>query len=188
MNRLHFISTIVFIIALSTYGYIQWQKSNEESIVPQTDVNNPDYIATSLSSNKYDSNGKLSHTIYADEMEHYATQNKTIFTSPKFAFYPDDDKPSWHISANDGELNNDKILTLTSRVRLISSDKDSFISEIQGNSLTMDLRDKIITSEQTIMLKGKDFTMYGSGLRVDINTTEMTISEHVQTIYKKHAS
>jgi lipopolysaccharide export system protein LptC len=86
MSRLHFISTIVFIVALSTYGYIQWQKTNEISIAAPTDLNKPDYIARSLSSNKYDSNGKLSHTIYADEMEHFSTQNKTIFTAPKFAF------------------------------------------------------------------------------------------------------
>ena len=70
---------------------------------------------------------------------------------------------------------------------MLSSDKNSFISEIHGKELLLDLNRKIITSEQTIVLKGNDFTMYGSGLNVDINSTEMTLSEHVQTIYQKHA-
>lgn len=188
MTRLHALSSIVFAITLIVYGYIQWQKSSVQEVAPKVYVNTPDYTASSLSSNLYDSNGLLSHTIYADKMEHYNSTSETIFSQPRFTLYPENDQPSWNISAINGILTEDKVLTLSNRVRLVSSDKDGFIKEIHANSLTMDLIKKIISSEQTILLKGKDFTMYGSGLNVDINTTEMTISEHVQTIYKKNAS
>ncbi len=187
MSRLHAFSSIIFVIALLIYGYIQWQKSNEQSAAPVKDTNTPDFTAKSLSSNQYDSNGKLSHTIYADEMTHFNDKKETFFVNPKFSVFPEDDKPSWNISALSGQLFNNQ-LSLTNRVRVVSSDKDSFIAEIHGQSIAMDLLNNIITSEQTILLKGKDFTMYGSGLNVDINSTKMTISEHVQTIYKKHAN
>ena len=59
------------------------------------------------------------------------------------------------------------------------------IQEVHGKNLEMDLKTNIISSEQTILILGKGFTMYGSGLIVDLNTTQMTLTEHVQTIYKK---
>lgn len=187
MSRLHALSSIVFAITLIIYGYIQWQKSNEQSAVPLIKTDTPDFIAKSLSSNQYDSNGKLSHTIYADEMTHFADKSETTFVNPKFTALSEEDKPSWTLSAQSGQLFNNK-LTFSNRVRVVSSDKNSFIREIHGKSITMDLLSNIITSEQTILLKGKDFTMYGSGLNVDTHSTKMTISEHVQTIYKKHAN
>jgi lipopolysaccharide export system protein LptC len=74
---------------------------------------------------------------------------------------------------------------LKNRVRLIATDEESLIQEVHGKNLEMDLKTNIISSEQTILILGKGFTMYGSGLIVDLNTTQMTLTEHVQTIYKK---
>ena len=188
MSRLHTLSTIVFALALVIYGYLQWQKSNAPIAVQVIDLDTPDFIAKRLSSSQFDSEGKLTHTIFAESMSHFSKKNQTLFQKPKYTIYPDDDKPSWHISANQGTLVGNEQLTLSDKVLLVSSDQNSFISEIQGKQLILDLKNKIITSEQTILLKGNDFTMYGSGLNVDINTTEMTLNEHVQTIFKKHDS
>ncbi|MEW6997639.1 LPS export ABC transporter periplasmic protein LptC [Colwelliaceae bacterium BS250] len=187
MSRLHIFSSIIFAIALFIYGYLQWQKSNIEVIEKSVVTNAPDFIVKKLSSSQYNSEGKLSHIIYAQEMSHFSESSKTHFIKPKYTIYPENNRPSWNISANEGILIGNDQLTLSNRVRLLSSDKNSFISEIHGKELLLDLNRKIITSEQTIVLKGNDFTMYGSGLNVDINSTEMTLSEHVQTIYQKHA-
>ncbi|KGJ98964.1 LPS export ABC transporter periplasmic protein LptC [Thalassotalea sp. ND16A] len=188
MSRLHIVSTIVFLMALSVYGYIQWQKSNETAVSVIDSEDLPDFIAKSLNTNKYDSEGNLTHTIYAEQMAHYSANNETFFQQPQYTIYPKDGSAAWNLSANSGNLTKDNILLLRDRVRLISQDKHSFISEIHAKAITVNLNDNIITSEQTILLKGQDFTMYGSGLHVDINTTKMTLSEHVQTIFKKHAS
>lgn len=188
MNRLHSISTIIFIIALSIYGYMQWQKSNETIVQIVKPKDEPDFIATKLSSSQYDAEGNLTHTIYAEKMSHFLDNTETLFQAPKYTLYPKDGSAVWNLSANEGRLGKDNILLLNDRVRLLSEDKTSFISEIHGKSLNVDLTNNIITSKQTILLKGSGFTMYGSGLHVDINTTKMTLNEHVQTIYKKHAS
>ncbi|WP_371376694.1 LPS export ABC transporter periplasmic protein LptC [Thalassotalea aquiviva] len=187
MSRLHTISTIIFAIAIMIYGYIQWQKSMMDETEPVADKNIPDFIAQSLSSNQYDIDGKLSHTIYADEMTHFADEQQTLFKKPRFTIYLGEGKPNWTISALSGSLTATNQLTLSNQVRLISSDENGFIKEIQGEELSMDLVVKEITSDQEIIMKGRDFTLYGAGLFVDINSTQMTISEHVKTIYKKHA-
>ena len=76
-------------------------------------------------------------------------------------------------------------VVLENRVRLIATDKDSLITEIHCKYLELDLKTNIISSDQTILIQGKDVTMYGSGIVVDLNTRQMTLNEHVQTIYKK---
>jgi lipopolysaccharide export system protein LptC len=73
---------------------------------------------------------------------------------------------------------------LEDRVSLKATDTDSLIQEIHGKYLELDLNTNIISSEQTIYIKGKEFTMYGSGLIVDLNTKQMTLKQHVQTTYK----
>lgn len=188
MSRLHSISIFVFAIAIATYGYLQWQKSQMPAIDTIVPEETPTFIANKLSTSKYDGNGNLAHTIYAEKMTHYALANETLIEGPQYTVYPSEDTGEWHLTANKGKLGDDNILVLSDRVRLISKDNNSFISEIHGKSLVLDLTNSIISSEQSILIKGRDFTMYGSGLRVDTHKTTMTLSEHVQTIYKKNAS
>ena len=77
---------------------------------------------------------------------------------------------------------------LKNRVRLTATEPGSLIQEIHCKYLELDLNTNIISSDQTILIQGKDFTMYGSGLIIDLNTKQMTLTEHVQTIYKKATS
>lgn len=70
----------------------------------------------------------------------------------------------------------------------MATSPDSLIQEINCKYLELDLNTNIISSDQTILIQGKDFTMYGSGLIIDLNTKQMTLTEHVQTIYKKTLS
>lgn len=66
-----------------------------------------------------------------------------------------------------------------------STEPDSLIQEIHCKYLELDLNTNIISSDQTILVQGKNFTMYGSGLVIDLNTKQMALTEHVQTIFKK---
>jgi len=74
---------------------------------------------------------------------------------------------------------------LENRVRLLATAPESLIKEIHCKYLELDLNTNIISSDQTVVIKGKDFTMHGSGLIIDLNTKQMTLTEHVQTIYEK---
>jgi lipopolysaccharide export system protein LptC len=117
-------------------------------------------------------------------MEHYARTEVTYFELPKYTLYPKNSVNPWKISANKGTLDNNNRVKLEDRVSLKATDNDSLIQEIHGKYLELDLNTNIISSEQTIYIKGKGFTIYGSGLIVDLNTKQMTLKQHVQTTYK----
>lgn len=110
------------------------------------------------------------------EVENDGNSNVAIFPSQK---------SPWKLSAKEATLYKDNRVVLNSRVRLKAVDKESIIQEVHCKHLELDLTTNIISSEQTVMIQGKDFTIYGSGLSIDLNKRTMILSEHVRTIYKK---
>jgi lipopolysaccharide export system protein LptC len=191
MSKLYGLALIALLFATLTYGIIEWRsaKLTNPNTIDSELV--PDFIAETLNSNIYNKNGKLSYGISANRMEHYADLAVTYFEYPKYTLYPktdvsaDEQSSPWQISAKEGTLYSNNRVILENRVKLISTDKNSLIQEIHGKHLELDLKTNIISSEQTILIQGKGFTMYGSGLIVDLNSTKMILTEHVQTIYKK---
>lgn len=188
MSRLYSLAIAAFIISILVYGAIEWHNGEQPDTQTTELQSSPDFIAEQLTTNIYDQTGKLSHEISATRMEHYADLTLTHFEFPKYTLYPKNNSLPWQVSASEGTLNNNNRVILQNRVKLVATDKDSLIQEIQGKYLELDLNTNILSSNQTILIQGKDFTMYGSGLIVDLNTTQMTLTEHVQTIYKKTSS
>ncbi len=184
MSRLYSLTLLFFSLAIVTYGIIEWQQSNNQQSDIIDDNITPDFIAETLNSEIFNDAGKLSYIIDANRMEHYSKLAVTHFEYPKYTLYPKNSDAPWKISANEGTLYNNNRVKLENRVALIATDKESLIQEIHGRYLELDLKTNIISSEQTMYIKGKDFTMNGSGLIVDLNTKQMTLTEHVQTTYK----
>jgi len=188
MSRLYWLATIAFVLSLMVYGVIQWQqKQTTQAQVVDSELT-PDFIAEALKSDIYNDDGLLSHKIDAQRMEHYAQLSFTHFEYPNYTLYPKNEAAPWKVSALEGTLYNNNRVILKNRVRLTATEENSLIQEIHCKYLELDLNTNIISSDQTIMIQGKDFTMYGSGLIIDLNTKQMTLTEHVQTIYKKTTS
>lgn len=118
-------------------------------------------------------------------MEHYADLAITHFEQPNYTLHPKGNALPWKMSALEATLYDNNRVILKNRVRLLATDPSSIIQEIHGKHLELNLTNNIISSEQAILILGKGFTVYGSGLIVDLNTTKMTLNEHVQTIYQK---
>jgi lipopolysaccharide export system protein LptC len=185
MTRLYTLAFFVLLLATLGYGFVEWQQTEEKNIKTVNNELAPDFIAESLKSNTFNETGDLTHIIDAQRMEHYAGIEVTHFEFPHLTIYPKDKNIPWEISSTEGTLFSDNRVKLKNRVKLSSTDPESLIQEIHGKYIELDLNTNIISSEQAIVVLGKGFTMYGSGLIVDINTKQMTLTEHVQTIYKK---
>ncbi|MBL4900424.1 MAG: LPS export ABC transporter periplasmic protein LptC, partial [Colwellia sp.] len=197
MTRLNFLALLTLLLGAMAYAIIEWRNGQ---IIPGEGIENeltPDFIAEALKSDVYTQLGQLSHTIVADRMEHYAKLEVTHFELPNYTLYPTNNTQSkkssmekhnypWKLSAKEATLYKNNRVILNHRVHLMATDESSLIQEIHCKYLELDLNTNIISSDQTVMVQGKDFTMYGSGLIIDLNTKQMTLTEHVRTIYKKN--
>lgn len=209
MTRTNFISFLILILGAMTYGVIEWRQSK---LIPEESIKSeltPDFIAEALKTDIYTESGQLSHAVIAQRMEHYSELNVTHFELPNYTLYPkgrsiktnDNNEQSnsvlinkksnntpWNLSAKEATLYKNNRVILNHRVHLSSTDENSLIKEVHCKYLELDLNTNIISSDQTVMIQGRDFTMYGSGLIIDLNTKQMTLTEHVRTIYKKNNS
>lgn len=204
MTRTTFLTFLILILGVMSYGILEWRQSK---IVPDENIESkltPDFIAEALKTDIYTKSGQLSHVIVADRMEHYANLDVTHFELPNYTLYPQNNSGNnqennsqassrknalpWNISAKEATLYKNNRVILNHRVHLSATDENSLIRDIHCKYLELDLNTNIISSDQTVMVQGKDFTMYGSGLIIDLNTKQMTLTEHVRTIYKKNNS
>jgi lipopolysaccharide export system protein LptC len=199
MTRLNFLALLTLLLGGMAYAIMEWRNTQ---IIPGESIEKeltPDFIAEALKSNIYTQLGQLSHSVVADRMEHYAKLEVTHFELPNYILYPTNSIKSkkssiekqnypWKLSAKEATLYKNNRVILNHRVHLSATDENSLIQEIHCKYLELDLNTNIISSDQTVMVQGKDFTMYGSGLIIDLNTKQMTLTEHVRTIYKKDNS
>ena len=176
---------VIFILSAFLYGITEWRNAHKKpSDAIDTELT-PDFIAESLKSAIYNQDGKLSHEIEADRMEHYTELEFTHFELPNYTLYPKNAASPWQVKAKEATLYNNNRVILKNTIRITSTEKNSFIKEVHGKTLELDLTTNIISSSQEVIVYGRNFTMYGSGLIIDLNTTEMTLTEHEKTIYKK---
>jgi len=217
MTRTNFLALLVLLLGAMAYGIIEWRQSQVQPDENIDSELTPDFIAEALKSNIYTDAGQLSHVIIADRMEHYAKLEITHFELPNYTLYPQNytaknasvsdeinkELPAdilpestlpkavsypWKLSSKEATLYKNNRVILNHRVHLTSTDESSLIQEIHCKYLELDLNTNIISSDQTVMIQGKDFTTYGSGLIIDLNTKQMTLTEHVRTTSKKNSS
>ncbi|ALO36041.1 LPS export ABC transporter periplasmic protein LptC [Colwellia sp. MT41] len=186
MSRLNSLALFVLLLSALIYGIIEWRTASIEQDTLIVDEQRPDFIAEKLQSKIYSKSGQLSHTIEAERMEHYADLEVSYFEAPLYTLYPQKQGKPWKISAQEATLYKDNRVELKRQVLIQATEIDSLIKEIHCKEIVLDLKTNIISSEQAVIVVGRDFTMYGSGLIIDLNTKQMTLTQHERTIYKKH--
>ncbi len=179
---------VIFIVAASLYGITEWRNSHQKLTGAIDSELTPDFIAESLKSAIYTQAGNLSHEIEADRMEHYTELEFTHFELPNYTLYPKNSGSPWQVKAKEATLYNNNRVILKNSVEITSTENDALIQAVYSKTLELDLNTNIISSEQAVTVYGKNFTMYGSGLIIDLNTTQMTLTQHDKTIYKKNNS
>lgn len=186
MNRINSFALFVLILSALIYSIIEWRSSSLDKDTLIVDEQRPNFIAEKLHSKIYNDSGKLSHTIKAERMEHYEDLEVSYFELPNYILYPEQEQHPWQVSANEATLYKDNRVELKTEVHIRATEIGSLIKEIHCKSIALDLTTNIISSEQDVVVVGKDFTMYGSGLIIDLHTKQMKLTQHEYTIYKKN--
>jgi len=179
---------VIFIISAFLYGVTEWRNDHQKPTDAIDTELTPDFIAESLKSAIYNQAGNLSHEIEADRMEHYTKLEFTHFELPNYTLYPKNSSSPWQVKAKEATLYNNNRVILKNTVRITSTEKDALVQAIHSKTLELDLTTNIISSDQQVIVYGKNFTMYGSGLIIDLNTTQMTLTQHEKTTFKKNNS
>ena len=183
MNRLGYSISALFILALATY-IPTWLKEEVESPeIGEQDAYVPTYKAINLRSALYDETGKLTHRIFASEMEHYEQLGFVFFKQPQYTIYVKDDEQPWRLTANEGTLYDDNRIQLEQNVVIQSLSEGDFVKTITTEFIQFNLDTKLMTSDQPVVIIGDDYEIQSNGFSADLSTKEYELKQHVQTVY-----
>lgn len=183
MNRLTYSISALFLLALATYMPTWLKEEETPQLSNEDDVLRPTYQAKNLRSAFYDENGKLSHRIFASEMEHFEQLGFVYFKQPQYTIYLDGNQTPWQVTADEGTLYDDNRIQLERNVVITSLSDDEFVKSISTEFLQMNLDSKVMTSDQAVVIEGQDYLIESKGLDANLETKRYELKQHVQTVY-----
>lgn len=180
MNRIGWSIALIFSAALALY-LPSWLENDDRHIQKKGDAELiPNYQAVNLNSKLYDKEGKLSHQMAAEKMEHFEELGFTVFTQPVYTLYLDSGEP-WQVTAREATLHDDNRIQLENNVKIVNLRTEEFVREIKTEFIEINLQDKTLVSDQMVEINGLDYSVSSVGLFGDLNTQQYEFKEHVQT-------
>jgi len=180
MNRIGWSIALIFTAVALLYLPILFGEKDE----PENDANSlsvvPNYQAVNLNSMLYDKEGKLSHQVVADKMEHYEDLGFAIFENPVYTLYLDGGEP-WRVTAAEGTLNDNNSIELEKNVKIVNLRSQEYVKQITTEYIKINLQDKTLYSDQLVEISGVDYTVKSIGLNGNLSTQQYELTQHVQT-------
>ncbi|MGK0371860.1 MAG: lipopolysaccharide export system protein LptC [Glaciecola sp.] len=180
MNRITWSIAFIFTAVLVLYLPILLE-DEEQKIANSSDVELiPNYQAVNLNSKLYDKEGKLSHQVAAERMEHYEALGFTVFHNPVYTLYLDNGQP-WQVTAGEGTLYNNNRIQLEKNVNIVNLRSQEYIKQISTEYIEINLLDKTLSSDQKVTISGLNYEVNSIGIFGNLTTQQYELKEHVQT-------
>ena len=180
MNRIRYSIAFIFSIVLILYIPVLFEEEKSQSLSSDDSPLIPNYLAINLNSKLYDKNGRLSHQIAAQKMEHYDQLGFAVFYNPVYTLYLDNGEP-WQITADEAVLFDNNLIQLEKNVKIVNLSSDEYVKQITTQYIEINLQEKTLSSDQAVNISGVDFNVKSIGLFGDLVTQQYELKEHVQT-------
>ncbi|QIR13511.1 LPS export ABC transporter periplasmic protein LptC [Shewanella aestuarii] len=173
-----------FGLALALYWQVQLKRSQMD-LTKSNNIERPDYIAQDLKTTVFNEQGYIDNKMTAKHMEHYASNNKTLFTEPVLLIYPENGEALWQLTAEKAILDQDiNEVSLLNNVIIDAIDMTEPLQSLSTEQMTMDLETMIGRSEEWVLLKGNGFQIKGLGLHAELNAEQITLLSQVEGTYE----
>lgn len=180
MNRIGWSIAIIFTAVFLLYIPILFDEQQDQNVIEGDIELVPNYQAVNLNSRFFNKNGTLSHQVVADKMEHYQSLGFTLFENPVYTIFLDDGQP-WQVTASEGTLYENDRIQLEVNVRIRNLRSQEYIKEITTEYIEIDLKDKILRSDQIVTISGLNYAVRSVGMLGNLVTQQYELKEHVRT-------
>jgi lipopolysaccharide export system protein LptC len=180
MSRLKWSIAIIFTAVLFLYLPILLE-DEEKGMTENKDLELiPNYQAVNLNSQLYDKQGRLSHQMVAQRMEHYEALGFAVFHNPVYTLYLDDGMP-WQVTAGEGTLYTNNKIQLEKDVKIVNLREQEYIKQITTEYIEIDLTEKTLSSDQKVTISGLNYEVNSIGVFGNLTTQQYEFTDHVQT-------
>lgn len=168
-------------------AFLLWLYLDPETVKPLQPLHQPNYIAYNLHNIHYDTDGKITHKIFADKTTSFIEKEITHFENPKLIVYSVDKKNSetsiWQISSLQGTLYKQNKLVLSQNVSVKNLTQDQLIQNMHTENLTLLLDTKEITTESLVTWQGPQMHQQGVGMWASLTNGELILKDQIKAVY-----
>ena len=181
MNIARILLSIVFVCCMVWLWYPYFNQSTDAISSEDEIIASPDYTAVALKQTAYDEQGKISHKVAAAKMELYQQLGFTFFEQPIFTIYGD--QQVWQVKAKEATLYENDQLIFEGDVVAKNLTHNGMIEDIKAENINVDIDKMTMFSNQPVTLTGPNLKITGKGLKADLKTEIVELTNHTRTIY-----
>lgn len=178
---------LIFVLLLITAALIGWtlslwqeEKHSLATLIPRED--SPEYVGRRMETLVYDQKGKLQYFAQAREIKRYQSRELTEFFDPQVELFDAETaQKQWKLTAYRAEINKEKILHLSGKVKLESLDSRSRLSVVETEQLWVNLATHDIHTDSQVKSRGMGFVTTGTGLVGNLKKQVATLTKDVKT-------
>ncbi|MDT7525904.1 MULTISPECIES: LPS export ABC transporter periplasmic protein LptC [Idiomarinaceae] len=177
---------VIIAIIFATLALLVWRPFGDQDLTDEPagyrEIK-PDFTAQGLIVRVYSEDGTLAHRIAAEKMTHYSPIGLTELDQPTYIVHTRDGGPVWQVAAEAGSFYGDKSLVLERNILMRSLTAEDFLERVETSYLTIDTLAETMTTEQAVVMYGRDFTIRGEGMHANLRAQTLELTKHVETIY-----
>jgi lipopolysaccharide export system protein LptC len=146
----------------------------------------PDYIITQLELRRFDLQGKLQHTVIAEQLRHYPDDDSTVVLTPRITYHRD---PPTFINAREAQISSKgEHVTLIDDVRVarsgVGNKPDTVLTTTRLDAWP---DDEIAKSNVPVTITQGQTNVHGSGLSADNKASLYILEGPVQGVFFRAA-
>ncbi|RVT48274.1 LPS export ABC transporter periplasmic protein LptC [Rheinheimera sediminis] len=173
----------LILVVAAAAGFYSWQLLEQDNkTAPETQDNQPDYVAVNLTRMIYDEQGHLSDLIRAQRMEHFERFGFLQFDFPIYTIYQQK-VPLWQVTSEQAVLYPDDKLILEHRVELRNMSPDPLFTRIETNAVELVFNTNTLQSNEQVRIFGLGFQITGKGMLADLDEQNIELKQHTKTVY-----
>ncbi|WP_113907050.1 LPS export ABC transporter periplasmic protein LptC [Aliidiomarina celeris] len=192
MNLRTLLLSLALVIGAILLLWRPFAPDQEQISTPELVQRIPDFTAENLVTRIFESDGRLSHQIRAEEMSHFSDIQLTELVKPTYTSHligvPEQAGELWQIEAELGRFINEEKLELIEHVEVTNLSEIGYIRTIETEYLAIDLIHQRMLTDAEVLISGPQFFIRGIGMRVDLVSQQLELIEHVETIYHPRAA
>ncbi|WP_260261564.1 LPS export ABC transporter periplasmic protein LptC [Vibrio intestinalis] len=173
---------LLLVIAVSAYYLTNSGDTYDIQVEPDTEL--PMFTGRNLKNTSYSEAGVRSYVITSTHLENYAKSGDTIFDKPVLKVYKQGSIQEWEITAEQGVLNSDHVLTLHHNVLGKNLLPDSGFDTLSTDTLSIQLDNRDFWADNQVTLVGPQFETVGQAMKGNFAENTAILYKHVQGRYE----
>ena len=173
---------LAFIISWSTYYLIERSDGYDIQVEPNTEL--PMFSGENLTNTSFNEQGIRSYVITSVRLDHFATSGDTIFDHPVLKVYKEGTTQEWEVTAEQGTLDKEHVLTLRTNVLAKNLLPESGFDTMSTEILSIQLDNRDFWADNQVTLVGPQFETVGQAMKGNFAENNATLYNNVQSRYE----